>query len=542
MLVVLKKPMLIWVDGTVKRVGGDGAVGEDLQDKCKCKMQNFLRLFVQSVRAEFPDFEIVHHLSAFNVSISAQRHRSTSRCESQTNSLKALATFLDVDADAVVENFNAVWHIAELEAKKHPDASCCDVWRQVLNLDFGGRRQPLIDKGGLRRVLEFVTALSAVTSGCEQSFSKAQWAASGRRLWQTEDLEAEEIKLLADHIPESQQGDLFALAQQAWVRVGYGKRRRSGPLDRPRARIDRGIRRITAPRDDTEAGFIAKRRRAVSQMAASVPASTNYLTAPPRQAEWTDEMQQEEDFTIMKRFKHLVDAVWDGSQNPAELSVPLLELIVNEIATRKAKGLAETRRQQRELRSSSQKPPRFSHCKYFIEPHLRARLGHVFCNRLAQIFPNAKAVPRHEATVFIVHMTSLDKIPQKSGWAAALRGGSVVTATYAASNGNDGLCLTFESQMKKRKFAHITAAFESSFPSLTALVRKCTPAWIHLDAAGLGAIVARFKGPRRAELLVLASAAEARHKPGVLTGLAQVHSEPVARRVFLSKVDRPRCS
>ena len=125
---------------------------------------------------------------------------------------------------------------------------------------------------------------------------------------------------------------------------------------------------------------------------------------------------------------------------------------------------------------------------------------------------------------------------------SALRGGSVVTTAYAASNGNDGLCLTFESQMKKRKFAHITTAFECSFPSLTALVRKCTPAWTHLDAAGLGAIVARFKGPRRAELLVLASAAEARHKPGVLTGLAQVHSEPVARRFFLSKVDRPRCS
>ena len=74
--------------------------------------------------------------------------------------------------------------------------ACCELWRHVSSRN--------LVQGELHRVLELFCALSAVTAGVEQSFSKAQWAmAGGRRSHQTEDLEAEEMKLLADKIPES---------------------------------------------------------------------------------------------------------------------------------------------------------------------------------------------------------------------------------------------------------------------------------------------------------------------------------------------------
>ncbi len=244
MLQQLRRPMLFYIDGAPKTVGGEHAVTQDILDRCRGRMQNFVVLLVASCHAEFPHFEVIHHLQVFNAH-GQQSVRSPDLVDAQIRSIEMIARFLQVDSALVWHGFERSWHIAILIAISQPDSPSHVVWRLVRER-LDSTSEPF--SRDTSRVLEFLAAFSGSTSGVEQRFSAAQWAMSGRRLWQSEALEAEELKLIADKMPDWEVEKMIDYARATWQRVGYGKPRRSGAA-RPLRRVDLGKRR-RAPGSD----------------------------------------------------------------------------------------------------------------------------------------------------------------------------------------------------------------------------------------------------------------------------------------------------
>ena len=129
MLQQLSKPMVVWIASGPKTLGGEGSVTTELKAQCVSRMRNWQRLLVETIRAEFPDFEICHHINVFH--IAPRHHQSPEKRRADGKSLMVLARFLSVEENAVVDDYNRCWPIASLISTSDPDAPAHDVWRRA---------------------------------------------------------------------------------------------------------------------------------------------------------------------------------------------------------------------------------------------------------------------------------------------------------------------------------------------------------------------------------------------------------------------------
>ena len=355
---------------------------------------------------------------------------------------------------------------------------------------------------------------------------------AGRRLFQSEELEAEELKLMVDKLPAAEQEVAFSRAQQAWVRVGYGSARASGKA-RPTVRADKGAKRRRRTDVMTEVGFLEKRRRIIDAAVVASPVSSTALLSVPRDhATWAAGHDKEFTFLLEKRFDRLVDAVLNGSQAPEKLSLEMLDIVVREVRRRKHESDAQGRKRQRQVDIAALKSPTFDNAKYFIDPDIM-RMPDIdrLVGELRVAYPRSvHAQDRWEGDMLIakdpVHLGMFNS------WAVGLRGIAVVDLRYACTNGTSGICISYNKYASRRRVLHQTPAFVDKYPLLSVVIQRCTPEWQHVDADRLSEIKHRFVGrsSRAAELLVFCTSEEYfAHRAPLYAGIKFFFTEKIGR-------------
>ncbi|CAK0880248.1 unnamed protein product [Prorocentrum cordatum] len=214
MLKLLKIPIAWQVYGASYHIGDEAGVSVDIIDKCIARMRSYIVLARAALKAEFPTFELAQDNWAINASPSSSNNE--------------------------------------------------DAWRSALSRKGARHLTASHPSDVLGRALVAFIAYGLSSSGVEQKFSQAALKPTDRMGKATADHEEGFLKVAMD-FPESDQPEIIRMAQRAW-RMSFGPPRAS-PLP---PRIDTGVKRSAGPADFTEAGFIAKRRRAARGAAASV--------------------------------------------------------------------------------------------------------------------------------------------------------------------------------------------------------------------------------------------------------------------------------
>ncbi len=176
MLAFLQHPRC-WISpvtGEAKMLGGSDRIGLELKDRVRGRMRNWVRLLVQTVHAEFPNFDIVHRMEALYVGAEVAQ-LSDKRMAENIRGLRAIAAFLQVSEDDAVHDFQHLWSAAHAKQVANPLLPTHAVWALTVN----ELRECRPISAAFQRCLEYVSGFSGSTSGVEQNFSAAQWASSG---------------------------------------------------------------------------------------------------------------------------------------------------------------------------------------------------------------------------------------------------------------------------------------------------------------------------------------------------------------------------
>ncbi len=248
-------------------------------------------------------------------------------------------------------------------------------------------------------------------------------------------------------------------------------------------------------------------------------------------------------FLQEKKFDNLVEAVLDGSVDPRRLKVDMLDLVVREIRRRQHESAKDERKEARQAARAALGPPSFSGQTCMVEGALVASLGEPFLTALAQQYPTATRVwDCATATCFIV--ADVTAIAKSIAWAAGLRGAAVMDMEHAASDGSGGICQQLDNYNSRRRAVHMIDAFCLHFPTLSALIRRCSPDWVHISEDVLLDTVSRYHGARAAELLVLGTAHEVLQRAVVrpeFHGIKYFFTENMGRQL-VQNVNRDRSS
>ena len=236
------------------------------------------------------------------------------------------AQWQDVRARALLHLNDARGSLLECAAERNANrAAWTNAIRALESHHATARSHPT---GTLKKAVAHYLAFGASTSGVEQAFSKAAWLAHQRRAKANPETEESLLKLgldLANHDPT----ELVKMARRVWICCFGAARARSSE----RTRVDKGIKRLRGEADDgrglSEAGFIAKRRKAASQagleFAESVAASANDNPMPDLGDAWTEAHEKERAFFLKKRQALLVQACHEETLLPSEQSAELRE-------------------------------------------------------------------------------------------------------------------------------------------------------------------------------------------------------------------------
>ena len=104
--------------GNPKTLGGPGKVTAALLQRCLCRMQLFVDMAVETLRSEFPDFDIVMAFSAFDL-----EHSNKAKPEER---LQRLSQVFEVDFDQLAQEFWDLRPLAMHEFSK--GCTCCQAW------------------------------------------------------------------------------------------------------------------------------------------------------------------------------------------------------------------------------------------------------------------------------------------------------------------------------------------------------------------------------------------------------------------------------
>ena len=84
--------------GSPKTLGGPGKVTAALLQRCLCRMQLFVDLAVETLRSEFPDFDVVMAFSAFDL-------EHSDKVKPEERYLQRLSEVFDLDFDQLAQEF-----------------------------------------------------------------------------------------------------------------------------------------------------------------------------------------------------------------------------------------------------------------------------------------------------------------------------------------------------------------------------------------------------------------------------------------------------
>ena len=175
-------------------------VGLFRKERCRVRMWQWCELALQTVRAEFPHFEVLANFGPFSL------EGDLVDAGPAKKSLGVLARFFGISFEALWSQYEHVAHVALQKRRGGSRVPTLAAWRLALehckaSWKHGGHVQDCEPFQELETVLVRFAAWSGTTSGVEHTFSITQWALQGRRTWVSSPLEVDELKLLVDKTP-----------------------------------------------------------------------------------------------------------------------------------------------------------------------------------------------------------------------------------------------------------------------------------------------------------------------------------------------------
>jgi hypothetical protein len=314
------------------------------------------------------------------------------------------------------------------------------------------------------------------TSGVEQSFSKQCMIFRPERMNLSTSAEHDESVLTLDKIKDQKvRDDMMKGAQTVWLQCKYGF-----PRTAKKNRIDKGARRVQAPKKGTEKGWHrlaqAKLTKAIGARKMQSPDELLKRVSIPAAA-WLPGHEDERLFQDAKLKKRKHEVASDGGLLAHERQdVQLHHFARARDATRHKQDLADTRKDDVDIRNPRRSCPR---------PQLLARMR---CAVVAVegSLANAPAVTACavqeygmtveqvciRATVCIVADPA--RLPVRMQWVMALRGGVAVQPKFLMSKGRRGAAVAYQPATATPRKLWLSPTFAEKFPKVAAVIQSAS--------------------------------------------------------------------
>ena len=186
------------LNGSPKILGGEGKISQHDRVACVNRLQAFLVLALETVRAEFPEQELLASFRVFDV---VRTNATAEQLQMQQTQLKRLAQVFSLNAQLLQDQFQDVLPIALHEATAQRNATSLESWVSAINRVTKQKsteeRHPV---QCLRRVIQAYSAWNGLTSsGVEQSFSLQDRMIPKERRLMGEATELDELQLMFDN-------------------------------------------------------------------------------------------------------------------------------------------------------------------------------------------------------------------------------------------------------------------------------------------------------------------------------------------------------
>ena len=300
-----------------------------------------------------------------------------------------------------------------------------------------------------------------------------------------------------------------------WHDCGFGDPRLH---DHDKHRIDKGVKRKAAHLDRSEKTWIKRRRQDVTDMlkeAGEIACATSVERLNGTKAGWTAQHQHKETELVHKRMTYFVDAVLDGTINVKDLDDDFCQVLVKEIERRNKAGKARVAKVKNQNRAFHTPDRALSGLTLFIEQDVD--VDEVKLRKVIQPQGINRTADRTQADIFVLKTPAA--VGKRTAWACLMRGAILATLEYVLTQGKRGTAIAYRAAGKTRICVHCTIGFSNANPVVFGLLKELTTArecnWKWIDtAAEVKAITDKLnRAGRQAEVLVLVSAEELRHRP-----------------------------
>lgn len=339
----------------------------------------------------------------------------------------------------------AVNEAALLASSDDPNKSA---WREILRkINAHATVAENHPTDALKEGLVLYYAFGLSSSGVEQSFSKAGWGFSNRRMRSLPDTEDFCLKVLLD-LPHHDRNQIIPTARKIWV-LCFGTSRIKT------SQINKGVKRVRAETPahcedgmaNTEQEFIRKRRLAIAACAGeTIGLSCDGLMKSANEGSsldnWSDRHEKELKFQKGKLRARMVQAVAEGA-------VDGCEELQNEVRAARASRIKDQRaRARKQVRDNlalegitgTDAIAHITGKSAYIQDGVMLKHPqlHDSIRRLGM-----KVVEKHEADVFIVD--KIGDVPKSIATTTGFRGSFQVTPGLVLSNGLHGVATKWHS-------------------------------------------------------------------------------------------------
>ena len=493
MLNSLEKPRGYLVRGQPKTLGGPGKVTTPLILQCIEQCQAFLVLATNTIKAEFPDSDI---LTAFRV-FAVVKKRGVERDENahinfRQRALTRIAQVLHLDATSLQQEFEDLEHVALYEQSTSKSNSF-DAWKTAV-LRVRARPKATKKTGTLFQALCAYGAWNGLaSSGVEQNFSVLQEGLVKQRRLMSDDLKNDEMQLLL--LPKDVvHADLCKGAQKHWQQY-FGAERKSC-FDR----LDKGKSR--ASKDCLTVTNVQKKRQLCNGDVEAIHASQVEACAVQGSSGiWSERMAKELTFQKSKQYDNRIEGYLANALLADEVDEELHDAA---LAAKNVQEKNDRQRQGKEKRIANLLIPQkvqIKRNKFFLEDSSWLNKINAADRRNVMIHP-------WDAQNWVVSDVSN---PQENVlWTASLLGGFVVDLQYCLSDGEKGLALHFSSFLAIERKMFMSEAFQNQYTRLSEVLRHClrhpsSKVAVLKDWASFAEVHGRTQPGNRMKIIALAS-------------------------------------
>ena len=464
MLEYLEQPRGILLGNDARTIGGSARVTAALLQRCCEIMQTYVVLAVQTMHAEFPDFDLMQAFGIFNLRPVRKGDNldHVVWTDRKQKDLERLSAYAGQDPARVRSQFCDLEPAARYE-QSQTGCSSFEAWK-VVALRFQSGRKALRQRHPTDAIvpvlIKYGAHSGATTSGVEQSFSLLQRYQPAERKHMLDGTALDEACLMLLPNDTVLHAQLCDRAVQIWAdHLG-------APRERCKARVDKGIPKgpkVAGPGEPmTETAFIKKRRMDVAGSATSATASEALEAA--RLSSYSDgqaKILAEEAFQCSKGYTNKVQAYLSKTLLESEIDEDLREAAT--VARLHQEGLDKERTRKEDRLAEKLRPK-----------HINVQARHFHLQDDAWIaYPEISrrncVADLVDAQAFVVRDPG--NPPDRTLWACMLLGGVLCDLEYCRSLGQSGICFLWESAVKVQRSVFLSEGFRQEEAGLFSVIR-----------------------------------------------------------------------